>query len=121
MTLVRTAADMRSSFENVKSLLATQEKGLHTEFAKRIDRTENTIITEVMDNTEKTVRTHIGGPRPFPGSGARSLQGGSQADTEDIPAKKRNLFRRALKGLSAKGSNDLGRIEGHADAAAGRG
>ncbi len=111
MTLVRAAADMHNSFEGMKSLLAAQEKGLHTEFAKRIDRSENNIITELMESTEKTVRAHISGPRPFPGSGARSLQGGSQADTDDLPAKKRNLFRRALKGLSAKGNNDLGRIE----------
>ena len=111
MTLVRSATEMRTSFEDVKSMLAAQEKGLHTEFARRMDLSENNIITEVMESTEKTVRNHIGGPRPYPGSAARSLQGGSQADTDDLPAKKRNLFRRALKGLSAKGNNDLGRIE----------
>jgi len=99
VTLVRSAAEMRNSFEDIKRLLAD---------------TEDVIITEVKDNTEKTVQRAIGGPRPFPGSGARSLQGGSQAGTmnlDDLPAKRRNLFRRALKGLSAKGTNDLGRIE----------
>ena len=111
VTLVRAAAEMRNSFENVKSMLALQEKGLHSEMARRFDSSENAIITELMESTEKTVRTHIGGPRPLPGSGARSIQGGSQPDTEDFPAKKRNLFRRALKGLSAKGNNDLGKIE----------
>ncbi|KAK1771074.1 hypothetical protein QBC33DRAFT_229452 [Phialemonium atrogriseum] len=99
VTLVRSAAEMRNSFEDIKRLLAD---------------TEDVIITEVKDNTEKTVQRAIGGPRPFPGSGARSLQGGSQAGTmnyDDLPAKRRSLFRRALKGLSAKGTNDLGRIE----------
>ena len=111
VTLVRAAAEMRNSFDNLKSTLALQEKGIHGEMARRFDSSENAIITELMESTEKTVRTHIGGPRPLPGSGARSLQGGSQPDTEDFPTKKRNVFRRALKGLSAKGNNDLGKIE----------
>ncbi|KAI1764209.1 hypothetical protein GGR53DRAFT_466619 [Hypoxylon sp. FL1150] len=96
VTLVRSAAEMRNSFEDIKKML--------------ID-SEDTIINEVKDNTEKTVKRHLGGPRPFPGSGSRSIQGGSQAGTEDANVKKRNLLRRALQGLSAKGSNDLGRIE----------
>ncbi|KAH8671511.1 hypothetical protein BX600DRAFT_510179 [Xylariales sp. PMI_506] len=97
VTLVRSAAEMRNSFNDIKRLLA---------------ETEDQIIGEVKDNTDKTVQRHLGGPRPFPGSAARSLQGGSQSGTfDDLPAKKRNLFRRALKGLSNKGANDLGRIE----------
>jgi hypothetical protein len=97
VTLVRSAAEMRNSFNDIKRLLAD---------------TEDQIIGEVKDNTEKTVIRHLGGPRPFPGSGSRSIQGESQTGTiDDLPAKKRNLFRRALKGLSNKGANDLGRIE----------
>ncbi|KAI0018757.1 hypothetical protein F4780DRAFT_503497 [Xylariomycetidae sp. FL0641] len=97
VTLVRSAAEMRNSFEDIKRLLAD---------------TEDQIIGEVSANTESTVKKHIGGPRPFPGSVPKSLQGlGSQAGTDDIPTKKRNLLRRALQGLSAKGTNDLGRIE----------
>ncbi|KAI1085037.1 hypothetical protein F5B20DRAFT_125356 [Whalleya microplaca] len=96
VTLVRSAADMRNSFEDIKRMLAD---------------TEDQIINEVKDNTDKTVKRHLGGPRPFPGSSARSIQGGSQAGTDDANTKKRNFLRRALQGLSAKGSNDLGRIE----------
>ncbi|KAK6080409.1 hypothetical protein SCUP515_03428 [Seiridium cupressi] len=96
VTLVRSAAEMRNSFNDIKRLLAD---------------TEDQIIGEVKDNTEKTVQRHLGGPRPFPGSGSRSIQGGSQTGTLDENAKKRNIFRRALKGLSSKGTNDLGRIE----------
>lgn len=95
VTLVRTAAEMRNSFDDIKRMLAD---------------TEDVIITEVKDNTEKTVQRHIGGPRPFPGSGARSLQAGSQGGS-DNDKKTRNLWRRALKGLSTKGTNDLTRIE----------
>lgn len=94
VTLVRAAAEMRNSFEDIKRMLAD---------------TEDVIITEVKENTDKTVQRAINGPRPFPGSGARSLQSGTM--TDDLPAKKRNIFRRALKGLSGKGVNDLGRIE----------
>lgn len=97
VTLVRSAAEMRNSFNDIKRLLAD---------------TEDQIIGEVKDNTEKSIQRHLGGPRPFPGSGTRSIQGGSQSGTnDDLPARKRNLFRRALKGLSNKGTNDLGRIE----------
>ena len=102
VTLVRSAAEMRNSFEDIKRFLVD---------------TEDTIITEVKENTEQSVQRAINGPRPYPGSAARSIQGvgsGSQAGTvtgDDLPAKRRNLFRRALKGLSAKGTNDLGRIE----------
>ncbi|KAI2466436.1 hypothetical protein F4781DRAFT_353540 [Annulohypoxylon bovei var. microspora] len=96
VTLVRSAADMRNSFEDIKKMLVDSE---------------DQIITEVKDNTEKTVKRHLGGPRPFPGSSARSIQGGSQAGTEDANVKKRNFLRRALQGLSSKGANDLTRIE----------
>jgi hypothetical protein len=99
VTLVRSATEMRNNFEDLKRLLAD---------------TEDVIITEVKENTEKTVQRAINGPRPYPGSAPRSIQGGSQAGTingDDVNAKKRSIFRRALKGLSAKGANDLGRIE----------
>lgn len=95
VTLVRSAAEMRNSFDDIKRMLAD---------------TEDVIITEVKDNTEKTVQRHIGGPRPFPGSAARSIQTGSQGGT-DNEKKTRNLWRRAIKGLSTKGTNDLTRIE----------
>lgn len=88
---------MRNSFEDMKRLLAD---------------TEDVVITEVQQNTEKSVHKVINGPRPLPPSTARSLRQGSQDDyLEDIPKQKRNVFRRALKGLSMKSSNDLGKIE----------
>ncbi|RYO91738.1 hypothetical protein DL763_004888 [Monosporascus cannonballus] len=97
VTLVRSAAEMRNSFEDIKRILAD---------------TEEQIIMETKDNTERTVKRHVGGPRPLPGSSGRSIQGGSQAGTyDDLPAKKRNFLRRALQGLSAKGTSDLARIE----------
>ncbi|KAM0333425.1 hypothetical protein ACHAQA_002086 [Verticillium albo-atrum] len=100
VTLVRSAAEMRNSFEEIKKVLAN---------------TEDVIITEVQENTENTVKNIIGGPRPFPGSAPRSVKGfsgASQDGTMDETAKKNNLFRRAfLKSFGAKDTNDLGRIE----------
>ncbi|KAI3333255.1 hypothetical protein F4824DRAFT_254116 [Ustulina deusta] len=96
VTLVRSAAEMRNSFDDIKKMLA---------------KTEDTIVNDVNANTEKSIKRHLGGPRPFPGSSARSVQDSSQAGTEDLRAKKRNLLRRALQGLSAKGTSDLSRIE----------
>ncbi|KAI0521883.1 hypothetical protein F5B22DRAFT_661272 [Xylaria bambusicola] len=96
VTLVRSAAEMRNSFDDIKKMLA---------------ETEDTIVNDVNANTEKSIKRHLGGPRPFPGSSARSVQGSSQAGTEDMRAKKRNILRRALQGLSAKGTSDLSRIE----------
>ncbi len=88
---------MRNSFEDMKRLLAD---------------TEDVIITEVQGNTEKSVQKVINGPRPQPQSASRSLRQGSQDEMyDDIRNKKRNVFRRALKGLSMKSSNDLGKIE----------
>ncbi|TGJ84688.1 hypothetical protein E0Z10_g4059 [Xylaria hypoxylon] len=96
VTLVRSATEMRNSFHDIKKMLA---------------ETEDAIVNDVNANTEKSIKRHLGGPRPFPGSSARSVQDSSQAGTEDLRAKKRNLLRRALQGLSAKGTNDLSRIE----------
>jgi hypothetical protein len=94
VTLVKSATEMRNSFDEMKKLI--------------ID-TEDTIITETRDNTERTIRNTIGGPRPFPGSAQRSIVG--SGTLEDLGQKKRNIFKRALKGLSNKDTKDLGRIE----------
>lgn len=99
VTLVRSAAEMRNSFDDIKKLLAN---------------TEDVIIKEVQENTEETVKNAVGGPRPYPGSLPRSIKGysgASQNSTLDETTKKSNFFRKALKGLSTKGTNDLSRIE----------
>ena len=97
VTLVRVAAEMRNSFSDMRNLLGDSE---------------DVIINEVQMNTDRSVQKAINGPRPLPPSAARSLRQGSQDEMfEDPPTKRRNVFRRALKGLSMKSSNDLGKIE----------
>ncbi|KAJ9309068.1 hypothetical protein DTO217A2_1437 [Paecilomyces variotii] len=94
VTLVRSAAEMRNSFEEMKRFIAAQDG----------------IIME--SNEKQHERTHkiIGGPRPLPPSGSRSRQLAAE-DGEDLRSKRRNVFKRALKGLSLKSSNDLTKIE----------
>lgn len=98
VTLVRSAAEMRNSFEEMKKFIAEQDDILVDTGNKQHDRTIQKIV--------------LGGPRPQPW-GAPKLQPHSSAedDAEDSPAKRRNVFRRALKGLSSRNQNDIGKIE----------
>ncbi|TAQ91512.1 hypothetical protein B7494_g232 [Chlorociboria aeruginascens] len=108
VTLVRAAAEMRNSFEDMKRLLSHNDANM----VHLLADTEDAIITEVQTNTDKTVQRAINGPRPLPQSTSRSLRQGSRDEMyEDLPTKRKNVFRRALKGLSMKSTNDLGKIE----------
>ena len=98
VTLVRSAAEMRNSFEDMKRLLADQESN---------------IIHSNEHITERSAQKIMHGPRPQPIGGSRAARR-SLADEdmfEDIPAKRRNVFKRALKGLSMRSTNDLAKIE----------
>ncbi|KAJ5138468.1 uncharacterized protein N7515_003316 [Penicillium bovifimosum] len=92
VTLVRSAAEMRTSFEQMKKFIAEQDE-------------------LIMDTTEKEherTQKALGGPRPLPASGSRNRQ----LNTADEEDKRKNIFKRALKGLSLKSGNDLSKIEG---------
>ncbi|KAI9892776.1 MAG: hypothetical protein M1814_001196 [Vezdaea aestivalis] len=98
VTLVRSAAEMRNSFEDMKKLLSDSEMN---------------IISGTDKNTERIVQKHIQGPRPQPLGTPRIPRSASMdGDTaEDLPAKRRNVFTRALKGLRMRSTNDLTHIE----------
>ncbi|KAI9883179.1 MAG: hypothetical protein M1823_005054 [Watsoniomyces obsoletus] len=98
VTLVRSAAEMRNSFEDMKKLLVESEMN---------------IIESTDKNTERSVQKVINGPRPQPlGPPRQPRRAMTEDDTlEDLPTKRRNVFRRALKGLSMRSSNDLSKIE----------
>ncbi|QMW37025.1 hypothetical protein G4B11_000261 [Aspergillus flavus] len=93
VTLVRSAAEMRNSFEEMKKFIAQQDGMLMEASDKQHDRTYRA----------------LGGPRPLPASTRSARQ--SSAEDEDLRSKRKNVFKRALKGLSLKSSNDLSRIE----------
>ncbi|EEA24150.1 hypothetical protein TMatcc_007227 [Talaromyces marneffei ATCC 18224] len=93
VTLVRSAAEMRSSFLEMKKFIAEQDDMILQANEKQHERTRA-----------------IGGPRPLPAS--RSNRQLAAADYgEEVQAKRRNVFRRAMKSLSLKSSNDLTKIE----------
>ncbi|EAW10757.1 uncharacterized protein ACLA_052300 [Aspergillus clavatus NRRL 1] len=94
VTLVKSAAEMRNSFEEMKKFIALQDG----------------MIMDASDRQHERTYKAIGGPRPLPASVARSFRQ-SADDGEDLRSKRKNLFKRALKGLSLKSSNDLTKIE----------
>ena len=98
MTLVRSAAEMRNSFEEMKKFIAEQDDILVDHSNKQHDRTIQKIT--------------LAGPRPQPTSTPRFARSSSNdGDVEDAQTKKRNVFRRALKGLSGRNQNDINKIE----------
>ncbi len=96
MTLVRSAAEMRNSFEDMKRFIAEQDDMIMDTGNKQHDR---------------TIQKIIGGPRPQPLGAPRASRQLSAEDDEDMRTKRRSVFRRALKGLSGRSTNDLGKIE----------
>ncbi|KAF5856701.1 hypothetical protein ETB97_006984 [Aspergillus alliaceus] len=94
VTLVRSAAEMRNSFEEMKKFIAQQDG----------------MLMEASDRQHDRTYRALGGPRPLPTS-TRSARQPSVDDGEDLRSKRKNVFKRALKGLSLKSSNDLSRIE----------
>lgn len=97
VTLVRTAAEMRNQWEDMKKFLQEQDRAVmaHT------DRT-----------ADKTVQRVLGGPRPFPGAATtKGPRRSTSEETDDSTKAKKNLFRRAFKSLGSK-NQDLTKIEG---------
>ncbi|KAF2119373.1 hypothetical protein BDV96DRAFT_596107 [Lophiotrema nucula] len=94
VTLVRSAAEMRNSFEEMKQFIRTQDAMIMNNTDKRVDLAEQRII---------------GGPRPQPLGSPRVPR--SSSEDIDIETKKKSVFKRALRGLSMKGDNDIKKIE----------
>ncbi|KAM5445378.1 hypothetical protein MaudCBS49596_007601 [Microsporum audouinii] len=93
ITLVRSAAEMRNSFEDMKKYIAQQDEMLLDANTKGHDRTQKA----------------IGGPRPMITPRTHSKL--SSDFEEEMRSKKKNVFKRALKTLSLKSSGDLTNIE----------
>ncbi|KAJ5109193.1 hypothetical protein N7456_005868 [Penicillium angulare] len=95
VTLVRSAAEMRTSFDEMKKFIAEQDERMMNTNDKHHERTQRS----------------LGGPRPLPPSASRTRQLNAE-DDEDLQSKRKNIFKRALKGMSLKSGNDLSKIEG---------
>ena len=94
VTLVRSAAEMRNSFEDMQRFISEQ----------------NEMILDTSDKQHATTQKVVGGPRPLPATTAR--QGRSIESEEDASTKQRSIFRRALQGLGSKNTKELQNIEG---------
>ncbi|KAF7508685.1 hypothetical protein GJ744_009077 [Endocarpon pusillum] len=96
VTLVRSAAEMRNSFEDMKRFIAEQDD----------------FIMDTADKQhEKTVQKVINGPRPPPLVMPLLPTRPASEEDEDAPAKRRNVFKRALRGLGTKNTAELQNIE----------
>ncbi|KAH7130257.1 hypothetical protein B0J11DRAFT_247654 [Dendryphion nanum] len=95
VTLVRSAAEMRNSFEEMKQFIKTQDAMIMKQNDQRADLTEQRIL---------------GGPRPQP-IGSPRVPRTSTEDVNSVEQRRKNVFKRALKGLSLKGDSDIKKIE----------
>ena len=94
VTLVRSAAEMRNQLDELKGFIKVQDNMIMNTTEKRVDVAEQRILS---------------GPRPQPFASPRVAR--SASDDMDAEAKKKNVFKRALKGLSMKGDSDIKNIE----------
>ncbi|KAK6408344.1 hypothetical protein LTR81_017229 [Elasticomyces elasticus] len=97
VTLVRSAAEMRQSFDEMRQFIKEQDRLI----MQNTDRDA--------EQTVQTVSKVLGGPRPQPSVSPRASRGASQ---EDMQAKRKGVLRRALKGLTGgRKAEDLARVE----------
>ncbi|KAL5118756.1 hypothetical protein ACEQ8H_003259 [Pleosporales sp. CAS-2024a] len=94
VTLVRSAAEMRNQLDDLKQFIKVQDNMIVGTTDKRVGLAEQRIL---------------GGPRPQPMSSPRVNR--SSSEDMDADTKKKNVFKRALKGLSIKSGGDMKHIE----------
>ncbi|KAL6707297.1 hypothetical protein ACN47E_004285 [Coniothyrium glycines] len=94
VTLVRSAAEMRNQLDELKQFIKIEDQMIMQNTDKRMGLAEQRIST---------------GPRAQPMASPRVNR--SSSEDMDVDAKKKSIFRRALKGLSSKGDGDIKHIE----------
>lgn len=93
VSLVRSATEMRQSFDEMKRFIVEQDRMI----MRNADR-----------GNEQTAQRVLSGPRPQPTSSPRT----PRQSTEDIQTKRKGVLQRALKGLTrGKSANDLAKVE----------
>ncbi|TID20873.1 hypothetical protein E2P81_ATG05503 [Venturia nashicola] len=95
VTLVRSAAETRNQFDDMKKFIAEQDRLIK----------ENT-----NRGVENTIRA-VGGPRPYPSKSSPGVQRRQYTDEAEA-TKKKNVFSRAIRNLGGKSGKDLAKIEG---------
>lgn len=98
VSLVRSAAEMRQNFEEMKHFIKNQDQ---------------MIMANTDRDAEQTVQRVLGGPRPQPPSSPRTPRQ-SHTSSEDVQTKRKGVLSRALRGLKGNknaSASDLARIE----------
>lgn len=98
VSLVRSAAEMRQNFEEMRHFIKDQDR---------------MIMANTDRDAEQTVQRVLGGPRPQPLSSPRTPRQ-SQTSSEDVQTKRKGVLSRALRGLKGNknaSASDLARIE----------
>lgn len=98
VSLVRSAAEMRQNFEEMKHFIKDQDR---------------MIMANTDRDAEQTVQRVLGGPRPQPLGSPRTPRQ-SQTSSEDVQTKRKGVLSRALRGLKGNknaSASDLARIE----------
>jgi len=97
VSLVRSAAEMRNEFEEMKRFIAEQDKMI----MKNTDRDADMTVNKIINTVQRAGPTSVGSRTPR-----------ASLDEEDQPSKRGNVFKRALKGLGKRSNgHDLARIE----------
>jgi hypothetical protein len=98
VSLVRSAAEMRQNFEEMRHFIKDQDR---------------MIMANTDRDAEQTVQRVLGGPRPQPLGSPRTPRQ-SQTSSEDVQTKRKGVLSRALRGLKGNknaSASDLARIE----------
>jgi hypothetical protein len=98
VSLVRSAAEMRQNFEEMRHFIKDQDR---------------MIMANTDRDADQTVQRVLGGPRPQPLGSPRTPRQ-SQTSSEDVQTKRKSVLSRALRGLKGNknaSASDLARIE----------
>ncbi|RMZ84273.1 hypothetical protein DV738_g767, partial [Chaetothyriales sp. CBS 135597] len=102
MTLVTTAAEMRNSFEDMKKFITDQGDEVLDTADKHHDDTLKLI---------NSLPLQTAAVAPPPPSSTAKLTRALPSEEDDLPARRRNFFRRAFRGLGNKNTQELQHIE----------
>lgn len=103
VTLVRSASEMRSNFDELKNYVDMQGQ-----LSRRHNTTDaNQVVTKILNGTRSAAMSST---VPPPRSSRFTSPASDKAD-EQPPVKKKNIFKRALSGLGSRNEKDLSKIE----------
>ena len=102
VTLVRSAAEMRDNFDELKNYVDMQGQ-----LSRRHNTTDaNQVVAKILNGTRSAAMSTSAPPRS-----SRFISPSSEKSEDQPPTKKKNIFKRALSGLGSRNEKDLSKIE----------